>query len=76
MLDRKVFSERLVSIREDRRIMAKDVAIAIGLTKATISLLESGKISPSVNTLIALGDFFDVSLDYLVGRSGLPDTKG
>ena len=37
-----------------------------------ISMLESSQRSPSFEVLTALADFFDVSLDYLCGRSDNP----
>jgi transcriptional regulator with XRE-family HTH domain len=37
-----------------------------------MSQFENGVVSPSANTLISLADFFEVSLDYLVGRSDNP----
>jgi transcriptional regulator with XRE-family HTH domain len=49
------------------------LAESIGIKyKGTISQFEKMITSPSVDTLIALADFFDVSLDYLVGRSDDP----
>ena len=36
---------------------------------------EYGKVIPAVTVLIALADFFDVSLDYLVGRSDEPERR-
>ena len=72
MFPTKIFSERLINIRKSKKIPAKAVADALGLSKAAISQFESGKNAPSSATLIALADFFNISLDYLVGRSDDP----
>lgn len=68
----ELFSDRLLSIRKSRNISAKDVAGAVGISKSAISQFEAGKNAPSAAVLIALADYFDVSLDYLVGRSDDP----
>ena len=65
----KIFSERLSMLRKIKNVPAKDVAEAVGVSKAAISQFESGKNSPSAALLVSLADYFDVSLDYLVGRS-------
>ena len=68
----EIFSDRLLSIRKSRNISAKDVAEAAGVSKSAISQFEAGKNAPSATVLISLADYFDVSLDYLVGRSDDP----
>lgn len=70
---KKIFSERLAALRKAKNIPAKEVAEALGVTKAAISQLESAKNAPSAAMLIALADFLDVSLDYLTGRSDDPE---
>jgi transcriptional regulator with XRE-family HTH domain len=44
----------------------------LGVTKTQISDIENGKIATTMDKFIALADYFDVSLDYLVGRSDDP----
>ena len=44
----------------------------LSVTDEAVRLLEKGKRSPSFEVLCALADYFDVSLDYLVGRSDDP----
>ena len=69
MFDKKRFAEQLFLVRTERKIMAKDVAAAIGISKAYLSQLESGLSAPSATTLVALAEFFDVSIDFLVGKA-------
>ena len=67
-----VFSERLKHLRKSRNFTQKQIAETIKITERGMRRLESGE-NPNYNTLIALADFFDVSLDYLVGRSDNPN---
>lgn len=65
----QTFSERLKQIRIESGYTQKDVANGIKSTEAGYQNYESGRRLPKFDALIALADFFDVSLDYLVGRS-------
>lgn len=67
-----LFTERLQSLQESKALK-KDVCSAIGISIMAYYRYEKGEREPSMSTLIALADFFDVSLDYLVGRSDDPN---
>ena len=43
-----------------------------GIDQKTLSNYETGKTQPDAKALIALADFFHVSIDYLLGRAELP----
>ncbi|MGN0975922.1 MAG: helix-turn-helix domain-containing protein [Gemmiger sp.] len=60
---------RIRDLREDRDLRQKDVALAIGIDQQTLSNYETGRTRPDSEALIRLADFFDVSIDYLVGRT-------
>lgn len=68
----KQFNEHLRSIRKDKGYTQRQVANGIGVTERNYQYYESGEREPSMSTLLALADYFDVSLDYLVGRSDEP----
>lgn len=72
MFPKKIFGSRVSSLRKDKGISQQALGTLFEVTKATISRIESGDRSPSVDLLFALADYFDVSLDYLVGRSDDP----
>ena len=72
MFSKEIFANRLVRLRKERKISSQVLADAIGLSRPAISRFEHGIDYPHANTLIALADYFDVSLDYLVGRSDDP----
>ena len=59
---------RIRDLREDRDMRQIDLANAVGIDQRTISNYETGKSNPDSDALIKLADFFNVSIDYLVGR--------
>lgn len=69
------FSNRLLQCRKDMGLSQKALATTLGISDAAITMMEKGKRYPSFEILIALADYFDVSLDYLVGRSDEPKRK-
>lgn len=67
-----IFGEHLRDIRKSRHLTQKQLAINIGASERGIQQYELGERKPAYDMLIALADYFDVSLDYLVGRSDDP----
>ena len=59
---------RIRDLREDRDLRQSDLAEMVGIDQRTISNYETGKSNPDSDALIRLADFFNVSIDYLVGR--------
>ena len=64
-----VFKDRLKLLRENKKISSKELADALNVDVATISNYESGRRNPKNETLLQLADFFNVSIDYLLGRT-------
>lgn len=60
---------RIKDLREDRDMRQVDLAQATGIDQRTISNYETGKTVPDAEALVKLADFFEVTIDYLVGRS-------
>lgn len=60
---------RLKEIREDKDLNQIDVAKALGIKQQQYSEYEIGKRLIPVNYLYDLAEFYDTSLDYLVGRT-------
>lgn len=67
-----VFGKRLRKLRRDKDITMDDMAKDLSTTQATLSRYENGKRKPDVDFLEMLSDYFDVTTDYLLGKS---DTK-
>ncbi len=63
------FSERLRYLRKTRKARQDDLAMSVGVNPRTYRHYETGDREPKMATLIALADYFGVTLDYLVGRT-------
>lgn len=63
------FAERLQELREDKGISRKDLAASLNITVSALGMYEQGRREPNMEMLIRLADYFNVSLDFLVGRS-------
>ncbi|HOV69028.1 MAG TPA: XRE family transcriptional regulator [Clostridia bacterium] len=61
--------ERLRELRKNMGISMKKLGEIIGVAESTISLYETGKREPDNETLIRLANYFDVTVDYLLGRT-------
>ena len=69
------FSERLISLRKTNNITQKQLASDLGLSEIAIQNYEAKRRKPAYDVLIAIADRFDVSLDYLVGRSDVAERR-
>ena len=67
------FSVHLKQLRKSRNITQKQLAMDIGASERGIQQYELGERKPNYDMLIALADYFDVSIDYLVGRTDKPE---
>lgn len=63
-----VFSEKIKELREEADLSQKELADRLKISQSAITKLENNLREPTGSTLIAYADYFDVSLDYLVGR--------
>lgn len=63
---------RLRELREKRHITQVKLAMDFSTTQNTISRYETGVHQADYDTLIAFADYFDVSIDYLLGRTENP----
>ena len=61
------FGENLRVLRLDKKIGQNELARVLGLSNASISYWENGKQEPSASALFKLAQFFDVSIDFLIG---------
>ena len=59
---------RIRQIRKERGLNITELAEMIGISHQSLQRYEAGKREPSIQVLIALANFFDVSVDYLIGR--------
>lgn len=66
------FSERLQQLQQEQNLLKKDIADKAGISVMAYYRYETGERIPNAVILIALANLFNVSLDYLVGRSDDP----
>jgi transcriptional regulator with XRE-family HTH domain len=64
----KILAERLKLLRLQKGVSQKVVSMNIGIDDSSYRSLELGRANPSLPVLLALADYYKVSLDYLCGR--------
>lgn len=73
-----MFAARIKNLRKSKGLNQVQLAEKLGVKKQSISNWENDNIMPSIEMLIRIADFFDVSTDYLLGRdiqeTGAPNT--
>ncbi len=67
------FSLRLKELRASRGMSQQDLADIIEMSKSSVNMYERGEREPGIETLEALADFFDVDIDYLLGKTNTPN---
>ena len=63
-----VFSDRLRQLRKVREVTQAQLAAAIGITDRACRRYEAGENEPTLSVIQGIADFFDVSVDFLMGR--------
>ncbi len=69
------FSSRLKELRQHNKVSQQELADLLGISTRAWRFYESGDREPNIHGLITLADYFNVSLDYLVGRSDATNKK-
>ena len=67
----KKFSEILKELREEKGMNQQELAIALDVTRQTISNYENNKRIPNKEMLEVIADFFNVDMNYLYGQSNV-----
>lgn len=63
----KIFCEKLKELRQDRKLSAVKLAAALGVRDTTILRWESGAMSPSIDAMMLICEFFGVTPNYMFG---------
>ena len=66
------FSKRVYELRKQRGLKQSELGAEVGLSHKSISTIESAQSSTSIEKLILLDKFFDVSTDYILGLKDEP----
>ena len=69
-------NDRLQSLRESLGLSQNKLAHLLNVSQTTIFRIEKGEREPSLQLLNLIADFFNVSVDYLLGRTDDPTPKG
>lgn len=67
----EILAQRLTELRKERKLSQRALGEAIQIGARTYQRYESAEREPTASVLVALADFFDVSADYLLGRSDI-----
>ena len=63
------FQSVLKSLRKSNNLTQEDLAKALKVSRSTIGMYENGSREPDYETLEAIADYFNVDIDYLLGRT-------
>jgi len=66
------FKERLKELRANKKVVQREIADYLDITGRAYQHYETGTRFPDFHGIIKLADYFDVSADYLLGRSDNP----
>ena len=64
----KIFAERLLELRREKGISQAKLAKELLVSYAVICYWETNRSEPTAPNLLKIADYFDVSVDYLLGR--------
>ena len=64
---------KLKQIRKSKGLSQLKLSLDLNMTQNTISRYETGVREPGINELIKIADYFNVSVDYLLGRTENPE---
>lgn len=69
------FADILQELREDNDITRKGLAAILNISVSTLGMYEQGRREPNIDMLIKIADYFNVPLDFLVGRKNFLHTE-
>ncbi|MDF2713183.1 MAG: Xre family transcriptional regulator [Paenibacillus sp.] len=64
--------DRIAHLREKRGLTQEELSNKLGISRAALSHYETNRREPDYETLRNIANFFDISLDYLLGRTSDP----
>ena len=70
-----MIGQRIRDLRKQKRMSQTELAKSAGVSQTTVTAWETGKAEPSSSAVARLADIFNVTTDYLLGRSNKQETK-
>ena len=74
VMSNNILGNRIATLRQKNKLSQVEFSQLLNISNTTLSQYESGKRIPSDNIKIKIADYFNVSLDYLFGRTNVMDT--
>ena len=71
----KIFGDRIRALRESMNFSQVKFAETFGIGQSSVGRYEKGEASPSLELLVRIADYYDVSLDYVLGRTDSPQGR-
>lgn len=65
------FKDRLIKLRKELNLTQEELAKKIGYTRTAVSAWEIGRNEPSNSDTVKLAEYFNVSTDYLLGKTDI-----
>lgn len=65
-INRKEIGDRIKSLRQDRKISQKQMALDLHISRSTVSKIEADGRITSLEALVQLSDYYHVSTDYIL----------
>lgn len=69
-----MLSDRLKKLRNEKNLLQKEIAKKLKITTSAYGFYEQGKRTPDTETLNKIAEFYNVSIDYLLGRTNIRDS--
>ncbi|MDB1943713.1 helix-turn-helix transcriptional regulator [Clostridium tertium] len=69
-----MISNRLKELRQEKDLLQKDVATYLNISTSAYGFYEQGKRTPDSEMMKKLSEFFNVSLDYLLGKTDIRES--
>lgn len=70
-----MFGDIIKELRMDAGLTQEDLAEKFNISRAAISKYETGEREPNLDFLIKFSNYFNVSIDYLLGKTRIPTTQ-
>jgi transcriptional regulator with XRE-family HTH domain len=68
------YGDRIAHLREKRSLTQEELSNKIGISRAALSHYETSRREPDYETINKIANFFNVTIDYLLGRTDQPQT--
>ena len=65
----ETFAKRLKELRDEKGLTQQEIGNLVNMSKMAVSHWEKGHSEPSIAQLICLSNYFEVTVDYLVGKT-------